>query len=75
MFNGDTYRNLAKKIAKIMNKEEKYTVADLPKLLAKSGEAAMHSQQNALIADELREMGYKIEESYIKRFESFSGKK
>jgi hypothetical protein len=28
-----------------------------------------------LIADELREMGYKIEESYIKRFESFSGKK
>lgn len=72
MFN--TYEQLAKKLAKIMDKDETYKMADLPKLMAKSGEAAMSSAMNAELAKELRDLGFKIEESYIKRFESFEGK-
>lgn len=64
------YRAIAKKLAKDMNKDVSYKKSDLPKMLAKADFAAMHSKQHDLIIDELKDMGFKIEESLM-RFESF----
>jgi len=65
------FDGMAKKVAKNMDKEKTYKVAEIPKLLAKADLAVMHSRDNATVIEILKTMGYKIEESYIKRFESF----
>lgn len=64
-------QNIAKKVSTTLDKEVTYKKSDIPKLLAKANIAAQHSRDNEEIIEELQDMGYKIVENKIYKFNEF----
>jgi len=52
--------NIAKKVAKVLDKNKEYSFEEIQNEISKTGIARLHSRDAKEIADELKEMGFNI---------------